>query len=186
MSKRLRFEILRRDNHACRYCGAKAPDVKLTVDHVVPEALGGTDDPTNLVTACKDCNSGKASTSPDAPVVTDVAADALRWAAAREQALASIAAERDRLYDYVQGFLGYWEEAAPPFADLPGDWDNTVVRLYEAGLPYDELTDAARIAVMAGHVARRQRFAYMCGVAWRKVERIQSMTEEIVRGKEEK
>lgn len=24
VSKRLRFEILRRDNHACRYCGATA------------------------------------------------------------------------------------------------------------------------------------------------------------------
>ena len=30
VSKRLRFEILRRDNHACRYCGQMAPDVKLT------------------------------------------------------------------------------------------------------------------------------------------------------------
>ncbi|AWN05089.1 HNH endonuclease [Gordonia phage Easley] len=36
VSKRLRYEILRRDNHTCRYCGATAPDVPLTVDHVVP------------------------------------------------------------------------------------------------------------------------------------------------------
>ena len=26
VSKRLRYEILRRDNHTCRYCGASAPD----------------------------------------------------------------------------------------------------------------------------------------------------------------
>lgn len=31
VSKRLRYEILRRDDHACRYCGDRAPDVKLTV-----------------------------------------------------------------------------------------------------------------------------------------------------------
>ena len=54
VSKRTRFEVLRRDNHTCRYCGQSAPDVKLTVDHVLPVALGGHDDPTNLVAACKD------------------------------------------------------------------------------------------------------------------------------------
>ena len=39
VSKRLRYEILRRDNHTCRYCGESAPDVKLTIDHVVPVSL---------------------------------------------------------------------------------------------------------------------------------------------------
>jgi 5-methylcytosine-specific restriction endonuclease McrA len=40
--RRLRFEILRRDGHTCRYCGAQAPDVPLTVDetaHRWAEAL---------------------------------------------------------------------------------------------------------------------------------------------------
>jgi 5-methylcytosine-specific restriction endonuclease McrA len=36
VSKRTRYEVLRRDNHACRYCGGIAPDVILTVDHVTP------------------------------------------------------------------------------------------------------------------------------------------------------
>ncbi|WP_075737496.1 HNH endonuclease [Streptomyces acidiscabies] len=62
VSKRLRYEILRRDNHTCRYCGASAPDVPLRVDHVTPVALGGTDTPDNLVAACEPCNSGKSST----------------------------------------------------------------------------------------------------------------------------
>ena len=85
VSKRLRFEVLRRDNHACRYCGGSAPDVTLTVDHVVPVALGGSDDPSNLVAACRDCNSGKSSVPPDAVLVSDVSQDALRWARAMEQ-----------------------------------------------------------------------------------------------------
>jgi 5-methylcytosine-specific restriction endonuclease McrA len=53
VSKRLRYEILRRDNYACRYCGATAPDVKLNVDHVIPQSLGGSDKPDNLVTSCR-------------------------------------------------------------------------------------------------------------------------------------
>jgi hypothetical protein len=62
VSKRLRFEIFRRDSHTCRYCGATAPGTPLRVDHIVPVALGGTDHPSNLVTACEPCNSGKTST----------------------------------------------------------------------------------------------------------------------------
>lgn len=34
VSKRTRFEVLRRDGHICQYCGEKAPDVTLHVDHV--------------------------------------------------------------------------------------------------------------------------------------------------------
>lgn len=54
-----RFEVLKRDGFACRYCGRKAPEVTLHVDHVVPRAKGGSDDPSNLVAACSACNQGK-------------------------------------------------------------------------------------------------------------------------------
>ena len=59
LSLRTRFEILKRDNSTCRYCGAKAPDVVLHVDHVHPVALGGKNELENLVTSCRDCNAGK-------------------------------------------------------------------------------------------------------------------------------
>jgi len=55
----LRFDILRRDNFTCRYCGRSSPDVVLHVDHVTAVANGGTDDPANLITSCSDCNFGK-------------------------------------------------------------------------------------------------------------------------------
>jgi len=59
ISKKLRFEILKRDNFSCRYCGARVPDAQLVVDHLIPIKAGGTDDYFNLVAACFDCNSGK-------------------------------------------------------------------------------------------------------------------------------
>lgn len=59
ISKTLRFEVFKRDSFTCQYCGAKSPDVVLEVDHISPVAGGGTNDILNLVTACKDCNSGK-------------------------------------------------------------------------------------------------------------------------------
>ncbi len=57
--KSVRFEVFKRDNFTCQYCGRKAPDVVLEVDHINPVANGGENDILNLVTSCRDCNSGK-------------------------------------------------------------------------------------------------------------------------------
>ncbi len=59
LSKRLRFEILRRDHFTCQYCGKRAPEAELHIDHRVSVLHGGTNDRLNLVTACIDCNLGK-------------------------------------------------------------------------------------------------------------------------------
>lgn len=62
ISKKLRFEVFKRDHFTCQYCGRMAPDVVLEVDHILPVAEGGTNDIMNLVTSCHDCNSGKGKT----------------------------------------------------------------------------------------------------------------------------
>ncbi len=59
ISKSIRFEVFKRDSFTCQYCGRKAPDVLLNVDHIEPIADGGTNDFLNLITSCRDCNSGK-------------------------------------------------------------------------------------------------------------------------------
>src|SRR5687767_10571746 len=61
ISRRLRFVVFERDGFACRYCGGRAPEARLELDHIVPVAEGGTDDRGNLVTSCSTCNSGKAA-----------------------------------------------------------------------------------------------------------------------------
>lgn len=59
LSKKIRFEVFKRDKFTCVYCGRKAPDVILEVDHIEPVAKGGDNSITNLVTSCIDCNRGK-------------------------------------------------------------------------------------------------------------------------------
>lgn len=59
ITKKLRFEIFKRDNFTCQYCGRKAPDVILNVDHINPVKRGGKNDILNLITSCFECNSGK-------------------------------------------------------------------------------------------------------------------------------
>lgn len=59
LSPRTRFEVLKRDGFACRYCGRRAPEVTLHCDHVVSHVSGGSDDMENLAASCPDCNYGK-------------------------------------------------------------------------------------------------------------------------------
>lgn len=60
-SARFRFSIFTRDDFRCQYCGRRAPNVVLEVDHEVPVSRGGSDHESNLKTACKDCNAGKSA-----------------------------------------------------------------------------------------------------------------------------
>jgi 5-methylcytosine-specific restriction endonuclease McrA len=48
----------------CQYCLKDIPSSKATKDHVVPRSKGGSDYATNLVLACKACNSKKADSFP--------------------------------------------------------------------------------------------------------------------------
>ena len=59
ISPKLRFEVFKRDKFQCQYCGKSAPQVVLHVDHIEPVAEGGTNEITNLITACSECNLGK-------------------------------------------------------------------------------------------------------------------------------
>lgn len=57
-----RRAIYVRDNLACVYCGAHLDEgIELTLDHLHPQELGGSNEAKNLVTACKQCNSSKGS-----------------------------------------------------------------------------------------------------------------------------
>jgi len=59
ISKKIRFEVFKRDSFTCQYCGRMAPDVVLEIDHINPVANGGDNDILNLLTSCKECNAGK-------------------------------------------------------------------------------------------------------------------------------
>ena len=52
--------ILKAQKNICGYCGQRFTERKPpTIDHVLPLARGGTNDATNIVAACKSCNSKK-------------------------------------------------------------------------------------------------------------------------------
>ena len=181
VSKRTRYEVLRRDGYACRYCGAKAPDVKLTVDHVTPVSLGGADTPDNLVACCQDCNAGKSSSSPDADTVAQVSEDAARWAVARDIVLKQWHAERAELAEAKAQFLKAWKCWDSDAQYLPDNWESRVENWLLQGIALEQLFEALEIALANGWVSVSHIFRYMSGIVGRWLDEIDSRIEREVK-----
>lgn len=52
-------EIKHKFNYTCPSCGKKEPEIKLTVDHIIPVSKGGTNNKENIQPLCISCNSKK-------------------------------------------------------------------------------------------------------------------------------
>ena len=61
LSEIQRYQVFRRDNFTCQYCGKK--DVPLTIDEYMCQELGGACIPENQKTSCRPCNKAKANKS---------------------------------------------------------------------------------------------------------------------------
>jgi hypothetical protein len=166
--------VLRRDKYACRYCGSAAPEAQLTVDHVVPTALGGHDGPSNLVAACTDCNSGKTSTSPSEELVADVAdmdMEAMRRRAELWDAL------RDYHHASADEWIADFERSHWGRVELPPDWRNTVIRWYLMGVPWWVIFDADAATIKA---RANRPWSYFCGIVWKLVRELNGLESRTV------
>lgn len=88
----VRFQVFKRDEFTCTYCGRKSPEVELEADHKIPRSKGGTDDPENLVTSCTDCNRGKGSQKLSGPA-----------SATQSQVAKALGIDRRVLVDWIDG-----------------------------------------------------------------------------------
>ena len=176
ISKRTRYEVLRRDGFTCRYCGSKDPNVELHVDHVMPTALGGSDKPDNLVASCADCNFGKASTDPDAETVADVSDDAERWARAIAEAARRVDGNVD---DELCMVYDEWESWQSNLYGLPDNWRNSVRSWLSRGATIGIILEALDIA-WGAYVPTSSRFRYMAGVVNNKLRAIEEEAQRII------
>lgn len=62
ITEALRYSVLERDDFECVLCGATED---LTLDHIIPVVMGGSDDALNLRVLCRPCNSAKGIGLPD-------------------------------------------------------------------------------------------------------------------------
>jgi len=59
--KNWRKQIWAKSNNVCAHCGKSTPPASRTVDHVIPQILGGGNDQRNLMPLCQSCNKSRAS-----------------------------------------------------------------------------------------------------------------------------
>jgi len=172
VTKRIRFEIFRRDKHTCQYCGAKAPEVKIEIDHIIPASLGGDDKPGNLVTACHDCNSGKTSISPDSPLVEGLSDRAAAYALGMQDKMTRLRADFENADEFIEKFDEEWGRwnivgEAERSVPLPPDYQLSLFRWSQMGIPFRGVEMAIPKAMMkTGIRGEFGVFQYMAGIVW--------------------
>ena len=60
-----KHRLFARDRQVCAYCGGHFAELDLTVEHILPVSRGGRHEWTNVVTACRSCNTRKGSRRPE-------------------------------------------------------------------------------------------------------------------------
>lgn len=168
VSKRVRYEVLRRDDFTCRYCHSK--DKPLQVDHVIPIALGGKDTPDNLVAACRDCNVGKSSVQPDEKSVSDVSEEQLSLAKALKQMLGRKSASIEEQSRFDREFIDYWyqsaEQQGDKYAHPDDNWRSSLAKWHDIGIPQELVFHAVDLAFDKKAISQSSKYRYMCGVVW--------------------
>lgn len=120
ISKKLRFEVFKRDSFTCQYCGRKAPDVLLVADHIEPVSEGGTADLLNLVTACRDCNAGKSNRRLSDSTALDKRRQQLEELQERKEQIEMMFCWQKELLDLddqvANQLSDYWSDQAPAYS----------------------------------------------------------------------
>lgn len=174
-SKRQRFEVFKRDLFTCQYCGRKPPQVILETDHVVALANGGADHETNMVTACADCNRGKADVPlTSIPVSFDEQRIDREDRAAQLRAYNEFLVELRREEDEQIEALGRrWHELIMGNAGRKyvfGEGRVPSIRTFLKHLPAMEVQEAMEIALSRKCASFKSDYGawkYFCGICWR-------------------
>ncbi len=169
VSKRLRFEIFKRDGFTCQYCGATPPGALLECDHIYPVAEGGSSDADNLITSCFACNRGKS----DVPLNSIVQSMAERAAETieREAQIAgyeSVMRERrlrieSDAQEILELFCSYFSRDG-----IPRDHFTSIKRFIEH-LGLDTCVGAVEISQSKCRYSYRKSFLYFCGICWNRI-----------------
>jgi hypothetical protein len=169
ISKKLRFDVFKRDGFQCVYCGAHPSEtVLLEVDHVHPVAEGGSNDMDNLVTACWDCNRGKG-----AALLSSIPQSLEEKAAVVAEREAQIRA----YYQILELRKERQDEEAWSVADIFMERfaEDSIrreymvsIRMFLERLNVFEVREAMEIAC-AKKYSTGPAWKYFCGVCWNKV-----------------
>jgi len=160
-----RFEVFKRDKFICQYCGRKVPDVVLECDHIHPKSDGGSDDMTNLVTACQECNRGKAAKalgSRDSPIQAENVSNQVEKMKQLRMLNEMLSEEREHEDEYLRELGAYFWNRDPNASESYTFTDEQIsaVRPFSRKITVDKLKD---LMDATWRKSPRHEFAYFIG-----------------------
>ncbi len=169
LSKKIRFDVFKRDGFVCQYCGAHPPDALLEPDHITPVCEGGTNDIGNLVTACFNCNRGKAGN-----LLTVVPKSLIEQGAEvkeREDQIAGYSAIMEARRERIEDDMWRVADTLIPESSKNGMVRDRLISIkqFMEKLGLHDTLDAAEIAIARKPYSESVRWKYFCGVCWTKI-----------------
>lgn len=171
ISKKLRFEVFKRDGFKCCYCGKEPPTVILEVDHIDPKSKGGKDDINNLLTACFDCNRGKRNIPLDkSPLKLQENLEVLKE---KEQQLKEyrkfITKIERRENNDIEDINNIYKEQYPGY-EFADRFKEVSLKKFLRSLPKHSVAEALQISINKFPKNRDKVIQYFCGVCWNKIK----------------
>lgn len=170
VSKKIRFEVFKRDGFICQYCGATPPKVVLECDHINPKAKGGLDAIDNLITSCFDCNRGKsANLLTSIPETIKSKSEVLKEKESQISEYNKLIKQKyERLENEVWQVIHILHEGLNTYPKN----DFASIKKFIESLGLEDVIDSADIALYKGINNAKFRFKYFCGVCWSKIKQI--------------
>ena len=165
-----RFEIFKRDQFICQYCGNHPPKIILEIDHIIPVSKGGDNEEDNLITSCFECNRGKAAR--DLSIIPKSLSEKAKEIAEKEKQLLAyqqiIQDQKDRIETEVWEILEYLGLVGSDGSAYKSQIIS--ITMFIKRLGFHEVLDAAEIC-FSSRVYDDNKFKYFCGICWRKIKR---------------
>ncbi|MEO5360614.1 MAG: HNH endonuclease [Nitrospirota bacterium] len=174
ISKKIRFEVFKRDGFACAYCGKTPPSVTLEVDHIDPKSKGGSNDLNNLITACFDCNRGKRNVPLNKiPAKLNENIEILKM---QEEQIREyrkyVKKVEERISADIEEIDSIFTEQYKDY-QLSDTFKNVSLKRFINLLPKHEIIESMYIAISKYPAKSKHNEAirYFCGVCWTKIKR---------------
>lgn len=169
ISKKVRFEIFKRDGFQCQYCGKTPPEIVLEVDHIQPRKRKGKDNEENLITACFDCNRGKGCR--DLKIAPDSIVRKKEILKERALQLTGLYKLQEKIQSSIQENIIKlsikWERLSQNEKELTDHGKMQLKNLLRKFTAY-EIDEAMEISWGKPYVESDEKFSYMCGVLYTK------------------
>lgn len=172
LTKKMRFDVFKRDSFVCQYCGSTPPKAVLEVDHINPVANGGKNSLDNLITSCFDCNRGKG-----AGLLTSIPESVERRAEVMAEKMEQIKAfnrmvkaNEKRLEKEVDEVQEAFEFYHPGYSFA--DKFRRSVRLFLEKVPAHTVVDFMHRACCRIK-SRDDALKYFCGICWKHIKECQ-------------